>query len=37
VWGGRRIGARMITVEEAVLQAEEKDFSEGGDDYRYWD
>jgi len=27
----------MITVEEAVLQAEEKDFSEGGHDHRYWD
>jgi len=27
----------MITVEEAVLQAEEKDFSEGGDDHRHWD
>ena len=37
VWGGGRIGARMSAAEEAVLHAEEVDYSEGGDDTRHWD
>jgi len=35
VWGGGRIGARMSAAEEAVLRAEEVDYSEGGDDSRH--
>jgi len=37
VCGGGRIRARMSAAEEAVLRAEEVDYSEGGDDFRHWD
>jgi len=37
MWGGGRIGARMSAAEQAVLNAEELDYGEGGDDYRHWD
>jgi len=37
MWGGGRIGARMSAAEEAVLCAEEVDYSERGDDSRHWD
>jgi len=37
VWGGGRIGARVKTAEDAVLHAEERFYSGGGDDDRHWD